>query len=197
MINIKVTINGVSPLICNKFTDKAALAATTGVTSNNAGEPLTPQETAEEKLYMHKKKPCIPQPNLTSSIMEGGRFHKIKNRSVTTQQKSMIPACVNIIESMIPIKSKKGWSVDSRPVRIPSTGGRILAFRPIFFDWELDFTLELDTDIISLLLLRQIVDDAGKRVGLGDYRPDKKGPFGKYVVTKWQVKRKKGSQNQK
>jgi hypothetical protein len=105
----------------------------------------------------------------------------------------MIPACVNIIESMIPIKSKKGWSVDSRPVRIPSTGGRILAFRPIFFDWELDFTLELDTDIISLLLLRQIVDDAGKRVGLGDYRPDKKGPFGKYVVTKWQVKRKKGS----
>jgi hypothetical protein len=129
--------------------------------------------------------------------MEGGRFHKIKNRSVTTQQKSMIPACVNIIDTMIPIKSKKGWTVDSRPVRVPATGGRILAFRPIFFDWELDFNLELDTEIISLPLLRQIVDDAGKRVGLGDYRPDKKGPYGKYVVTKWQVKRKKGSQNQK
>ena len=197
MVTINITIQGVSPLMCNRFTDEAARAATSGVSSNNQGEPLTEHEQCEKKLYMHKKKPCIPQPNLTSSIMEGGRFHKIKNRSVTTQQKSMIPACVNIIDTMIPIKSKKGWTVDSRPVRVPATGGRILAFRPIFFDWELDFNLELDTEIISLPLLRQIVDDAGKRVGLGDYRPDKKGPYGKYVVTKWQVKRKKGSQSQK
>ena len=189
MINIKVTINGVSPLICNKFTDKAALAATTGVTSNNAGEPLTPQETAEEKLYMHKKKPCIPQPNLLASIIEGGRFHKIKNRSVTTMQKSMIPSCFDIKGTMLPIKTK-GWEVDERPVRIPATGGRILAYRPKFNDWQLQFDATLDTDIISVNLMREILDDAGKRIGLGDYRPDRKGPFGKYKVNQWQVKKR-------
>jgi hypothetical protein len=34
-------------------------------------------------------------------------------------------------------------------------------------------------------LFRAIVDDAGKRVGLGDFRPATKGPYGRYVVTSW------------
>ncbi len=42
MLDIKITINGITPLICNKFTDKAALAATSGISSNDRGEPLTP-----------------------------------------------------------------------------------------------------------------------------------------------------------
>ena len=189
MLDIKITINGITPLICNKFTDKAALAATTGVSSNDRGEPLTPHEQAEEKLYMDKKKACIPQPNILASIIEGGRFHKIKNRSVTTMQKSMIPSCFDIKGIMLPIKTK-GWEVDERPVRIPATGGRILAYRPKFNDWQLEFDATLDTDIISVNLMREIIDDAGKRIGLGDYRPDRKGPFGKYKVNQWQVKKR-------
>tara|TARA_R100000781_G_scaffold31404_1_gene22911 strand:- start:1865 stop:2434 length:570 start_codon:yes stop_codon:yes gene_type:complete len=188
MINIKVIISGVSPLICNKFTDKAALAATTGISSNNMGEPLSPKEQAEEKLYLDKGKPCIPQPNILASIIEGGRFHKIKNRSVTTMQKSMIPSCFDIKGTMLPIKTK-GWEVDERPVRIPATGGRILAYRPKFNDWRLEFDATLNPEIVSLPLMRQIIDDAGTRIGLGDYRPDRKGPFGKYKVDKWQKKR--------
>ena len=189
-MEIKIIISGVTPLICNRFTDRAALAATTGVSSNDRGEPLSPKEQAQEKLYMEKGKPCIPQPNMLASIIEGGRFHKIKNRSVTTQQRSMVPSCFDIIGTMIPIKSKDGWEVDERPVRIPTTGGRILAYRPKFQDWKLDFTATLNTEIISVVLMRQIIDDAGVRIGLGDYRPDRKGPFGKYKVDKWQVKRK-------
>ncbi len=60
-----------------------------------------------------------------------------------------------------------------------------MAHRPMFDDWSLAFTMELDTDMITVDLLRQIVDDAGKRVGLGDYRPTRKGPYGKFVVTEW------------
>jgi len=38
------------------------------------------------------------------------------------------------------------------------------------------------------------VDAAGKRIGLGDFRPDCKGPFGRFVVTKWKTsKAKSGS----
>jgi len=85
----------------------------------------------------------------------------------------------------IPIQHKESWTVDTRAVRIPSTGGRILCHRPCFHDWRLRFTLKVDTDMISLKLMREIVDAAGKRVGLGDFRPDCKGPFGKFVVTRW------------
>jgi hypothetical protein len=57
----------------------------------------------------------------------------------------------------------------------------------MFDDWKLTFTAELDTTILSEKLLRAIIDDAGKRVGLGDFRPATKGPFGRFVVTNWKV----------
>lgn len=87
----------------------------------------------------------------------------------------------------IPIQHKDQWETDTRAVRIPSTGGRILCHRPCFHDWRLSFTIDLDTDILSVKLLREIIDAAGKRIGLGDFRPACKGPFGKFVVTKWEI----------
>ena len=88
MLDIKITINGVTPLICNKFTDKAALAATTGVSSNNRGEPLTTHEKAEAKLKMEKKKACIPKPNRLARIIEDGRVQKNKNHWETKRKKT-------------------------------------------------------------------------------------------------------------
>ena len=97
---------------------------------------------------------------------------------------SLIPAGVAINEIICPLNTKK-YEVDSRSVVIPSTGGRIMCHRPRLDEWALDFTLDIDTEMFSPALVRQIVDDAGKKVGLGDYRPDRKGPFGKFVVVNW------------
>jgi hypothetical protein len=36
-------------------------------------------------------------------------------------------------------------------------------------------------------MLRNIVEEAGRRIGIGDFRLEKKGPFGKFEVTKWKV----------
>lgn len=188
-MRIKVEIEGITPLICNKFTDAAAMAASDGSRgSSAAADRGSPQEIAESKLYVGLNgKPMIPQPNLLRCLVEGGSFTKIGKKQVTTQKSSMMYACVGVEAVEIPIKSKGGWKTDTRPVRIPSTGGRILAHRPCFDDWKLSFEVELDTSIIGAKLFRQIVDDAGKRVGLGDFRPQCKGPFGRWVVTKWQV----------
>ncbi len=98
---------------------------------------------------------------------------------------SLIPACLSIEQIEIPIESPDPWETDTRAVRIPSTGGRILAHRPCFHNWSLTFTLLLDTEVMDCKLLRDIVDAAGKRIGLGDFRPDCKGPFGKFVVDSW------------
>jgi hypothetical protein len=71
-------------------------------------------------------------------------------------------------------------------VRIPATGGRIIRHRAVFNDWRLSFTLNLDATLLAPKMLREIVDAAGSRIGLGDFRPQTKGPFGKYVVTSWE-----------
>jgi hypothetical protein len=143
-------------------------------------------EIAESKLYIGLDgKPMIPQPNLLRCLVDGGRWHKIGKTQITTKESSLLYACLDIEGTEIPIKHKQPWKVDTRPVVIPATKGRILCHRPMFDDWQLDFYMELDTSVVGVKLLRTIVDDAGKKVGLGDYRPAKKGPYGRFVVTLW------------
>jgi len=187
---INVRIEGITPLICNKFFDEAAFAASGGTRNSSAAQERgTPQEQAEKKLYLSLRtgKPMIPQPNLLRSLIDGGTFHKVGKSQVTTSSKSMLFSCLDIDAAEIPLEYKQPWRVNTRAVVIPATKGRILAHRPMFDDWALTFTLMLDDTIVGVKLLRQIVDDAGKRVGLGDFRPAKKGPYGKYSVVQWEV----------
>lgn len=187
IINIK--IDGVTPLICNKFHDAAAQAASSGSRgSSAASERGTPQEIAELKLYLGLGgNPIIPQPNLLRCLVDGGRFHKIGKSQVTTKESSILYAALDIEAAEIPLIHKQPWHVDTRAVVIPSTKGRILAHRPMFDDWALEFELHLETDILGPKLLREIVDDAGRRIGLGDFRPSRKGPYGRFSVTQWAV----------
>lgn len=188
MRTIHVTIEGATPLLCNRFTDAAQMTATSGNKLSLVGDKGSPKEQAESKLYIgHEGGPMIPQPNLFRCLIDAGKFFKHGKSKITTQKSSLIPACVEIDAIELPIRHKEPWTVDTRAVRIPSTGGRILCHRPCFHDWQISFTLRIDTDLVAPKLVREIVDAAGKRVGLGDFRPDCKGPFGKFVVTSWEV----------
>jgi hypothetical protein len=83
----------------------------------------------------------------------------------------------------------KDFEVDSRSVVIPATGGRIMAHRPRIDEWQLSFTLEVDENMFDEQTARILVDDAGSKVGLGDFRPARKGPFGRFKVVNWKKKK--------
>lgn len=188
MKTVRVRIDGITPMLIHRFSDQAAMDATSGNRKSMVGEQKTPQEEADGFLYKDSEgKPVMPQPNMFRCIIDAGTFIKIGKGKVSTQKTSLVPACLSIPDLYIPIIHKQPWTVDTRPVRIPSTGGRILRHRPIFNDWSLDFTLILDEEIMSAKLLRQLVDIAGSRIGLGDFRPACKGPYGRFVVSKWVV----------
>jgi hypothetical protein len=187
-MEIDIAIQGRTPLICNRFTDEQAQGSSGGHgPSSAAAERGTPLEIAWSKLYLVNNKPVIPQPNLLRCLIDGGQFHKAGKKQITTKKESMLYACVDIDGVAIEIIHKQPWKVDTRPVVIPSTGGRILCHRPMFDDWRLEFTVNLDTSIVSQSLFRLICDDAGNRIGLADYRPSKKGPYGRFHIVKWEV----------
>jgi hypothetical protein len=188
-MELNITIEGTTPLICNRFTDAAAQSSSNGSRGSSAGADRgTPLEIAESKLYIGLDgEPMIPQPNLLRCLVEGGRFTKIGKAQVTTAKSSQMYACVDVQGAEIPLIHKQPWKVDTRAVRIPSTGGRILAHRPMFDDWKLEFIVDLDTTILGEKLFRQITDDAGQRIGLGDFRPQCKGPYGRFKVSHWAI----------
>jgi hypothetical protein len=190
MKRIQITIEGISPLLMNKFGDEAAMKATSGNKTAQAGTPLSPHEDAEKRLHVTEGGVVIiPQPNIAGSIREGGKFFKTGRTKITTQRTSLVPAGIFFDAPYYKLESKSGWSVDTRPIRNPVTGGRINRYRPIFHDWKFSFSIEVDTDVFDLKLVREIVDAAGSKIGLCDFRPDCKGPFGRFKVIHWDVEK--------
>ena len=188
MATIQVTIEGKTPLLMSRFTDADQMSASEGTRPAIKPSSSTPHDVAQNKMYVDSDgNPGIPGPNLFRCIIDAGKFHKVGKSKVTTVKSSLIPACVAIEPLFIPVEHDQPWEVDTRPVRVPATGGRILAHRPMFNDWKLSFEVELDEDVMTTKTLRDIVDDGGSKIGLGDFRPDRKGPFGRFVVTKWEV----------
>jgi len=180
-VRIAVTVEGVTPLMLNRFQVQENGKSTTTHRTNNDD----PREVAEKCLYVgNDGEAMVPGWNVYKSIMEAGKFFKQGKRQLTTNVSSMLTGMVFIEEAILPL-APQNWEVDSRPVRMPSTGGRVIRHRPMFNQWKLKFHLSVDTELMDLKLLRDVVDAAGKRVGLGEFRPACKGMYGKFVVTNW------------
>src|SRR5690606_31941196 len=114
---VDVVIEGTTPLLCNRFTDAAQMAASAGTRMSSVGEKGTPREQAESKLYTGADgKIVIPQPNLFRCIIDAGTFFKAGKSKVTTQKSSLIPACVEIEGVELVLQHKEPWQVDTRAV---------------------------------------------------------------------------------
>lgn len=174
-----MAVKGLTPLLMNKFNESE-------LQSKVRDKNLTPREEAEKVLYAHTDgRLYLPTTMVYACLINAGKFHKLGKNKVTTQKSSLIPAGVMINEQATFFPKGTKWEVDSRPVVIPSTGGRIMKHRPRLDEWELKFSFSLDTTMFSPKFLRMLVDDAGSKVGLGDFRPERKGFYGRFVVTEW------------
>ena len=175
-MKIKAKIQGTTPLLMNRFSGD-------GDRTSKAIRPNgDPRKDAARKLYADEAGNLfVPAVNVFSCLIAAGRFHKAGKNKLTTQRTSLIPAGMSIEQLICPLETKD-WSVDSRAVVNPATGGRMICHRPMLEKWSLSFTLEIDAEMFSLDLAERLLIDAGKRIGLGDFRPERKGPFGKFDV---------------
>lgn len=170
---VSVGIKGVAPLLMHRFPMEPVEAV----------EKKTPEEQAKISLYENEGTPYIPGVNLQRALVAAATYSKGKGRS--TLQK-IASAALFIEESALILNGLTSkWVIDSRPVVVPATKGRIVRHRPRFDEWETHFTLSYDETLLTEAQVRRIVDDAGQRVGVLDFRPEKKGPMGRFVVTEW------------
>jgi hypothetical protein len=189
-MKIQVTIKGITPLIMNRFHEENEVSVSSGVSAVQVGDKGSPRQQAEKKRYADKEGNLyIPGPNIFACLINAGRFHKLGKNKLTTQKTSLVPAGITMEDIVIPLSNGNGgkvtWEVDSRSVVIPSTGGRIMCHRPRVDEWGATFCLDVDTEMFHPNFVRKLMDDAGKKCGLGDYRPERKGPFGRFVVVRW------------
>jgi hypothetical protein len=184
MARVKVEISGTSPLLMNRLTDENEVSISNGHRPIFLGEQDVPREQAKKTAYIDDNGILyIPGPNIFASIIDAGSFVRERKVKLTTQKRSLIPSIIQVEELICSLHTDK-FEVDSRRVVIPSTGGAVMRHRARIDNWKISFTILID-DEISSKLAQELIDIAGKKVGIGDYRPFRRGPFGRFVVTNW------------
>jgi len=169
---IKCRIKGISPLLMHAYPMQPVEAI----------EKKSSDEQAEYAAYRNPKgKLYIPSVALQRSIIGAATYTKGKGRA--SLQKP-VAACVLVSPEYL-ILDQQEYVIDARPVVIPKTQGRVVRFRPRFNEWSIESIIEFDDVLLKESELKKIIDDAGSRVGLLDFRPERKGPFGRFMVIDW------------
>jgi len=185
---IQVTIQSLTPLIIDRFTNEMLETRTPG-TTNKKTEP-TPLEQARTKLYLYdddETRPYLPAVYLFRSIIDAGRFIKIGKRQLSTRDETIVPSFLSLVGIDYPIRSPEGWRVDARGIVNQVTKARVMAYRPIFDNWEIDFKVNLDTSEGKVSTARELIDRAGRAIGIGVMRPSRKGGYGQFKVIHWAI----------
>lgn len=140
------------------------------------------EDDVESYLYRCEENGTICQPatHLIGALKRAGVKFQIPGQGKTTYKNLMGSGAVFIEPDMIEHENQE-WEIDRRPVVIQRA--RVTRSRPMFKKWALSFTAEIDEDELPKSVLNEILEYAGRRVGIGDFRPDKGGPFGRFIVT--------------
>jgi len=167
------TIRGTSPLLQHKFSEEEK------PTTKKGGQVYDNQADAEKCLYKDKDgKICQPALHIESAMIKAATNYKIPGLGKKTF-KDAFKGGIFVEPSMIPHKNDK-WELDLQGVVISRS--RITRARPRFDDWELEFAILNRDERITPEIVKQVLEDAGKFVGIGDFRPR----FGRFEVIKFE-----------
>jgi len=177
-----VTIEGITPLLMNRPNQ----IEITDTSKNVKRETRTPKEIAEQGLYKDAEgKIYIPSTWFRGTLVEAGKQKKLGGRGTSKSTYSkMVGMCVSIEPFELLLK-EQSWDVFTILVVNPATGKRNIRHRPQFKKWKCDLQVQFEEELIEPPVMKELFDIAGKYVGVGDWRPAKKGMFGKFQVTSW------------
>lgn len=198
-MRVEMLVVGTRPLLMNRMTP-AELEALDDKSKKapKASKKAPAEERAAAKVYSVDGKPVMPVENFMASLIEAGKYVRLDGkRQVSTGKSSMLPGLLSVETPVLWLVAPNGkppgewgvaeWRYEMRQGRNPNGGEAVAIVRPRFETWAFATLLDVDDTAMSLDAYRQIVDIAGKRVGLCDFRPEKKGTFGQYRVDRWDV----------
>jgi len=179
MKQFKVTIQGISPLLMNK---PSALIG--DISKDKKPFKNEAEKEASDRLYQNPKGELYqPATHIYGALIEAGKHKRVVGKGKSTYSK-IVGYAVEIRPFEI-IHKKQEWETFSILAVNPNTKGRNLLHRPVLKEWELDFEVVFDESEIAPSIMKELLDIAGKVAGIGDWRPQKKGPYGKFQVTSW------------
>lgn len=179
-----VQIEGIAPLLQNNIEGSAEQMARKGKRSTG-GVKDVPEEW-KGKIYKIKDGQLgHPGGAIESALNKAARdFKADKRRSMA----DIIKAICYVEEPFIELVGKsEPDSIHRASVVNPNTKGRGFVYRPLFeTGWKGSFALTIaDLEMVDISQVHEILSHAGRRIGIGDWRPK----FGRFIVTKFEKRK--------
>jgi len=184
VVKVSVEITGIPPGIMFQGKGIMELDATNG----KPGKPRPPEE--EAKLRAHwvtvkgKKQMALPWVMLYRSICKAGGSFKDKGKRTFQSVLAPTLACET---DLIPLGTSD-FETYTDWVRIPPIKGPMVKIgRPVLREWKCTIPILADCDTYNPQVLEKIIAEAGKNVGVGAWRPQLKGPWGRFAVSDFKI----------
>ncbi len=143
-----------------------------------------PELTAGYHSYIDKEgRYYMPAEHFKQSFIAGGGYVKGKVGNATRSMKNIVAGMWRIKEDKIFLP--KFDEVDSRSAVNKNVKARIMVHRPKWLNWEAEFTLMIDEDEknkLTIETVENIIKYAGRYLGVGSYRPQHTGEFGRFNI---------------
>lgn len=177
---LRVTIEGTSPLIQHQWSEKAKTMMREKGQGKKTRERTArdPEAEARDATYLTADgKPGLPLLSLKSAIIMAA--HKDIGIEKTLVRKGLFIKAPDA-SLILPMKCSKP-RVREDCVRV-GMGAADLRYRPQFDEWSVDVNVEYDADLLRPTDIINLIDRAGFGVGVGEWRPEKGGEFGRFAV---------------
>ena len=200
MERFHITLKGLPPgMLQNKMgiDELLKLRDKTGKKSKVAAKPSLEDEAASHIHMNGDGRPCVPKDMLMATLINAGVFIRLdQKRQLSTKDSSVLPGLLLLEGESYPLifpgeGEESGWGLspwryEVRQGRNPNGGEAVCIVRPLFEKWAVSFTALLDTQELPEDTFLRLFGLAGTRIGIGDFRPNRKGTFGQFAVTRWQ-----------
>lgn len=176
IINVVVHITGTAPLICHAWSDKARkqMLDKQMKKATKAKEAKDPQRDYEESLYP------LNGPGSGYGFPSSG-FKKAAVRAGTYSDIAMtfLRGAFHVSGELVPLDGEPEMREDM--VRLNGTTSDI-RYRGEFKEWSAAVPVELNSSVLSIEQLVNLFTIAGFAVGVGEWRPEKNGQYGRFMV---------------
>jgi len=194
MISRFVKLRGITPLLQNRMSESVLEGLRTKTKppkTASIGTTRTPREDAEPKVHVDAKgNPGVPALVMMSTLIAAGRFCRLDGKKqISTADSTVLPGFLSLEGSFFKLLNSEGkpatWEADVKQGRNPNGGEAVAICRPRFDEWNFSLRIAIADEEVGENIIRQLFDFAGRRVGIGDFRPARKGIFGQFVVDEW------------
>jgi len=186
IVRTTLRIKGTAPLVQNRFSQKAKAAMMASMaTPKSAKKAKTerPVRNYEEDFRQAQHVAVggwngIPCSSFRAAMIDACRTCGI----MMTRAKMSVFVLPDGFDALEGTPLVRIYS-DSPPERMeslvrPENGGADIRIRPMWRDWHCDVTLEFDADMITAESVVNLLDRAGRQVGVGEGRPFSKNSVG-------------------